>query len=190
MSRTGIPRHVVVVVAAVFIVVLTAPGASAHAQLTRSTPAEGVRLDALPATATLTFSETVRTPAFVAVTGPGQASVTSGSVRTRDANLIQPLGESAGPGQYTLSYRVTSADGHPVSGTLHFSLQGTSAAAVSKPAPTATAASTSKLGTGQLALLLAALAAGFIAVAAGTRRAVYRATEMVEGEPRARSQRR
>ena len=115
-------------VASVCAVVGAAPSASAHAELVSSVPADGANVRTLPSTVRLTFSETVGTPAFVTLRTPGGTDVASGRARTRDAAVFQKVDPSAGPGRYRLSYQVTSADGHSISGTLHFTVHGSGAA--------------------------------------------------------------
>jgi len=178
-----------VAAAAALCIVTTAPPASAHAQLVSSTPGNGATLRQLPGAVSLTFSETVRTPAFVEVTAPDGSNVAVGATRVVDADVSRSLVSSGGGGPYALSYRITSADGHPVSGTVRFTLQGGSAGAAA-PAPPAATDQTGGMGTGQLVLLLGALAVGLVALGAGTRRALTRSTAMVEEGKGGRSPRR
>jgi len=185
-------------------VVVTAPVATAHAELESTTPKQGSTVQRLPQQVTLTFSEPIRTPAFVEVTGPGSANVASGDVQVRDEVLTQQLGDAAGGGAYSLSYRVTSADGHPISGTVRFTVAGGAGGGnasggdeQSTPAPTADstegaggtgqnntpaapAEESGGLGTTQLVLLLGALVLGIAALAVGTRRALRHSSAMVD----------
>ena len=185
-------------------VVVTAPVATAHAELESTTPKQGSTVQRLPQQVTLTFSEPIRTPAFVEVTAPGSANVASGDVQVRDEVLTQQLGDTAGGGAYALSYRVTSADGHPISGTVRFTVAGGAGGGnasggdeQSTPAPTADstegaggtgqnntpaapAEESGGLGTTQLVLLLGALVLGIAALAVGTRRALRHSSAMVD----------
>ena len=185
-------------------VVVTAPVATAHAELESTTPKQGSTVQRLPQQVTLTFSEPIRTPAFVEVTAPGSANVASGDVQVRDDVLTQQLGDAAGGGAYSLSYRVTSADGHPISGTVRFTVAGGAGGGnasggdeQSTPAPTADstegaggtgqnstpaapAEESGGLGTTQLVLLLGALVLGIAALAVGTRRALRHSSAMVD----------
>ena len=63
----------VVLATAALSVIATAPVATAHAELESTTPKQGSTVQRLPQQVTLTFSEPIRTPAFVEVTGPGSA---------------------------------------------------------------------------------------------------------------------
>ena len=116
--------------------IATAVPASAHDVLRSTNPADGTVVDRLPDRVVLTFDE----PALaigteVVVTGPA-GPVSDGQPQLVDAEVRQPV--RAGPaGRYTVLWRVTSADGHPVSGTFAFTTQQGSAAS-----PTATPATT------------------------------------------------
>lgn len=106
--------------------VLFAPPASAHTALTASDPPAGAALTAGPVRVTATFNEDVR-PEFAAMTvvGPdgdlwsaGRPEVVGSVVGTS----VRPLGPA---GAYTVNYRVTAADGHPVTGSWSFTVAAT-----------------------------------------------------------------
>jgi len=150
--------------------VAAATPASAHAELASSDPAQGAAVDALPGTVELTFTEVVGSPASVAITGPGDVSVADGDPEVVDRVLTQPVAADGAPaGEYAMSYRVTSADGHPISGTVTFTVgePGTGAANDVSAA--------GGVGTGVVAGLVAALLAALGLVAFGLRRLVPRA---------------
>jgi len=211
-THTRLAGLLVALATAALSVVVTAPVATAHAELESTTPKQGSTVQRLPQQVTLTFSEAIRTPAFVEVTGPGSAKVASGDVQVRDEVLTQQLGD-AGGGAYALSYRVTSADGHPISGTVRFTVAGGAGGGnasggneQSTPAPTADrtegaggtgqnstpaapAEESGGLGTSQLVLLLGALVLGIAALAVGTRRALRHSSAMVDGANTKRTRR-
>ena len=150
-ARRRSARTVAVVVATVLTAVLaatavtliaTAVPASAHDVLRSTNPADGAVVDRLPDMVVLTFDE----PALaigteVVVTGPA-GPVSDGQPQLVDAEVRQPV--RAGPaGRYTVLWRVTSADGHPVSGTFAFTTQQGSAASPTATPGTTTAPSTS-----------------------------------------------
>jgi len=122
--------------------IATAVPASAHDVLRSTNPADGAVVDRLPDRVVLTFDE----PALaigteVVVTGPA-GPVSDGPPQLVDAEVRQPV--RAGPaGRYTVLWRVTSADGHPVSGTFAFTTQQGSAASPTATPGTTTAPSTS-----------------------------------------------
>ena len=106
-------------------VVLATPGpAYAHAQLIGSTPANGARLDRAPTEVTLQFSERVNV-----VRDGVRLLDASGAVRstqparvdpTAPAQVRLPVPTGLGDGLYTVSWRVVSADSHPISGAFVF----------------------------------------------------------------------
>lgn len=119
---------------------LLGPAAQAHDALEGTDPADGSTLDVAPTQITLTFAETpLAVGTELAVTGPGGAAVQQGPVQVSGTQVIQPLATGLAAGAYTVDWRVTSADGHVVSGTFGFTL---SAAAAPTPTPTPTQAST------------------------------------------------
>ena len=126
--------------------IATAVPASAHDVLRSTDPADGTVVDRLPDRVVLTFDE----PALaigteVVVTGPA-GPVSDGPPQLVDAEVRQPV--RAGPaGRYTVLWRVTSADGHPVSGTFAFTTQQGSAASPTATPGTTTAPSTSSAST-------------------------------------------
>ena len=145
-ARRRSARTVAVVVATVLAatavtLIATAVPASAHDVLRSTNPADGAVVDRLPDRVVLTFDE----PALaigteVVVTGPA-GPVSDGQPQLVDAEVRQPV--RAGPaGRYTVLWRVTSADGHPVSGTFAFTTQQGNAAS-----PTATPATTTAPST-------------------------------------------
>ena len=118
------------------------PAADAHSVLVSSSPAAGASVAASPAEAVLEFNEPVENRfTELAVLGPDGASHwEAGPVSVVDARVSAPLRPLGPAGTYTIRYRVTSADGHPVSGTVGFRLTvagpGTAApvtAAVARP---------------------------------------------------------
>lgn len=117
---------------------LGAGAASAHTRLLSSDPADGASLDASPARVSLEFNETMQ-PEFstITVVGPDGTAYQSGAP-TADGRTIgtavSPLGAA---GRYEIGYRVISEDGHPVTGSVGFTLTtaGPAAAASMGAAP-------------------------------------------------------
>ncbi|QTE30199.1 copper resistance CopC family protein [Pengzhenrongella sicca] len=103
--------------------------ASAHDALVSATPADGSTVEAAPATVDLVFAEpAVALGTEIVVLGPDGATVSTGAVVLTDATVSQALVADRPAGTYTVQYRVTSADGHPVSGQLTFVATGAVAA--------------------------------------------------------------
>ncbi|GAB3862643.1 copper resistance CopC/CopD family protein [Dactylosporangium cerinum] len=107
---------------ALLILVLPAAPASAHALVERTAPVAGSVVDQLPGEITLTFSEPVRIVADkIRVTAPDGSRADTGKPVARDAELVIPIKPGGPKGTYLVSYRVISADSHPVSGGYSFS---------------------------------------------------------------------
>ena len=104
-----------------------APGAAlAHASLVGSDPPAEATLTQPPSTLRLDFNEPV-SPLVVRLIGPN-GDATTPPVRAQNESLVispPPLAH----GTYAISYRVISADGHPVGGSLTFSVGAPSAGA-------------------------------------------------------------
>lgn len=123
---TGARTSVAGVVAAVLVVLTTvlAGPASAHSTLVSSDPANGSSVASGPSSVTLTFNEALQ-DAYDALTvvGPDnrywQAEEKARVEGPRITVGLRPLGPA---GEYRINYRVTSADGHPVSGQVRFTL--------------------------------------------------------------------
>ncbi|GAA1809093.1 CopD family protein [Luedemannella flava] len=149
------------------IVVLAGPAApaSAHATLVSTTPAANSVVSQPPAAVVLTFSEPVSPIAGkVRVTGPsGRAD--GGEPRVEGTNVTIDLGPNTPNGTYLVSYRVISADGHPVTGAFTFSIGAPSpggapteaAEAATSPVVTALFPVARYLGYAGLALLVGAV---------------------------------
>ena len=102
--------------------ILGAAPVSAHAALIGTDPSDGARLDKAPTTVTLEFSEDVATPAYVVITAPDGSRVKTGSVNVLDKTVTATMAPVDIKGTYSMSYRVVSADGHPVEGSTTFDL--------------------------------------------------------------------
>jgi methionine-rich copper-binding protein CopC len=125
---------------------LVAGPSHAHSELVDADPADGAVLADLPALATLTFNEEIE-PTLVRarLEWPGGASAVDPDVQQAVLRLpvgnlpaVAALSASARAGGYTVIYRVVSKDGHPVSGTLAFTVQAAEPSAATSP-PTSSA---------------------------------------------------
>ncbi|CAI9419303.1 copper resistance CopC family protein [Nocardioides sp. T2.26MG-1] len=130
--RRSVVRTLVVALMAALSLLGTGP-AQAHTDLVRSSPAEGERLSAPPREIELQFSEDVdpglstvvlsrdgSDPVRLEVVGGEQPSVLLATV---------PAETASATGAWSVGYRVTSVDGHPVDGSVDFIVAG------SGPAP-------------------------------------------------------
>jgi copper transport protein len=107
---------VLVVVMALCALVGQAGTAAAHAALTGSTPEDGEVLDAPVESAELQFNEPIDAVEDAVVLYAADGSEIAVEVRSRDNTVEISLSEPLGEGTHTLTYRVVSADGHPVAG--------------------------------------------------------------------------
>ncbi|EOM74308.1 copper resistance protein [Rhodococcus rhodnii LMG 5362] len=97
--------------------------ASAHSVTTGSNPAPESSVDAGPERVEVQFNEALQTQfASLTVVGPDGNLWTKSDPRVEGNTVSADLGELGPAGEYTIAYRVTSADGHPVSGTIPFTL--------------------------------------------------------------------
>lgn len=114
------------------LVLAAAAPASAHATLESSDPAPDTVLSTAPQRVTLTFDEPVTlVPASVRVFGPDGKRVDDGVVRHPGGvgkAVTVGVRDAQSAGTYLISWRVISADSHPVSGAFDFSVRTTSSA--------------------------------------------------------------
>jgi copper resistance protein C len=135
-----------------------APPAGAHDELISSDPAESSVVEALPSRAVLTLSGTVRKVRAVTVTGP-DGDVTNGRATFTGSEVRQNLW--AGPeGEYVLAYDVVSADGHQVTGEVHFEVGAISGPTDDGSRPTAEQSAGDGLGGPGVAVAVVLLVAG------------------------------
>ena len=103
-------------------VVGSAAPASAHAELVATDPVQGAVLDRMPDVVRLTFNEHVLQVADgIHVFAPDGAELAT-TATTRDADLLVTIGDEVAAGTVTVAWRVVSADGHPIVGSLTFSV--------------------------------------------------------------------
>ena len=101
--------------------VATAGPAAAHATLVATDPAESARLETPPAEVTLEFSEGVSLGAgYARVLASDGERVDTGAASVEDGVLTIPLRRDLPDDGYLVTYRVVSADSHPISGAYSF----------------------------------------------------------------------
>ncbi|MCW2525806.1 MAG: copC [Pseudonocardiales bacterium] len=139
-ARSSIVSRLIRLAAATLIAVFgifllgTTP-ASAHATVVSSVPVDGSNAAAGPAEVSITFDESVGlNPGYVRVIDGGGHRVDTGDAFHPDgrSDTVSVRLESNLPrAAYLASYRVVSADSHPVSGVVRFSVGGASLADLS-----------------------------------------------------------
>jgi copper resistance protein C len=120
MSRSLAGRLLLTLMAASALLASAAGPASAHNTLVSSTPSDGETVPRTPEAVVLVFDDSaIAMGAQVVVTGPS-GPVQTGSPTVVDNSARQPLAAGAPAGIYAVAWRVTSADGHPITGTFEF----------------------------------------------------------------------
>ena len=154
--------------------VIGASPASAHNVLKSSSPADGKKVARTPSSVVLTFDEpAIAIGTKLVITGP-EGPVQIGKPSLVDNTVTQDLQPGSPAGAYTVDWRVTSADGHPISGSFTFTAKAAGVPSTAPSfAPQPSTAPTTPTTRGSSALWLVAgaiivLAAGLVAV--GRRR--------------------
>jgi len=138
--------------ALLLLLVPSAGPAHAHDVLERTAPTGGATLRTAPDEVTLTFNDTVLALGTAVRVASPDGDVQSGAAQVVDDTVTQPLAADRPAGAYTVYWRVTSADGHPVTGRFGFQAErgagkaGTSATADRSATATAGPASESSEG--------------------------------------------
>ena len=115
-------RRTLLLCLAVSLGLAASPKLFAHAVLLGSNPAADQVLDTAPEEIVLNFNENVG-PIFIRVLDLNGAEVgNAGEWRVEGNDVFLPLGETLPNGTYILTYRVISADTHPVGATFVFAI--------------------------------------------------------------------
>jgi hypothetical protein len=120
----------VAVAAAAF--VLSAVGvaptpASAHDQLLASNPSEGAVVSAAPSEVRLDFSNMVLDLGGIVIVADRNGTNWAAGPLVTGRSVIQKLRDGAPEGAYQIRWQVVSADGHPISGIVNYSVGETAA---------------------------------------------------------------
>ncbi|MDQ4114063.1 MAG: copper resistance protein CopC [Actinomycetota bacterium] len=154
-------RLVIAVAGCVLLAVGTAGPAVAHATLVRSNPAEGAVLAAAPAKAVFVFDEAVSLPDRGVKVFDADGDTVAASATSQDTVVTVDLPDRMASGTYVVTWRAVSGDGHPIAGSLTFSI-GRPSVTVAAPEPTdaespkVSATLSAVQGVGYLGLFLAA----------------------------------
>lgn len=144
----------------------------AHDHLVGATPADGSTVEVVPTQVVLTFTEpAVAVGSEALITGPS-GRVDDGPPAIVQTTLTQAVRGGSPAGSYTIAWRVTAPDGHPATGTIHFTAQQASAAATTTTQSSASTAARARSTVNEsiwrtppwLVLLLIAAAATVYAV--------------------------
>jgi len=158
--------RLIAVAAACLIAILTPAGpAAAHTTLIATDPVDGAVLAEAPDHAALTFNEHVSLPQHGVQVFDARGEPVNSSASASDAVVTVDLPDGLEHGTYVVAWRVISADGHPVAGSLTFSVGEPSTTITSPAAPTAeSSAVTSVLSATQAVTYLGLLLAVGLAI--------------------------
>ena len=109
-----------------------ATGVSAHASLVSVEPGDGSVLAQAPASVQLHFNEPV-TPAVIKLIDAAGKARDDARVRVTDKTIVVTLPQNLPRGTQLISYRVISEDGHPVAGSMVFSIGAVTGSAAVAP---------------------------------------------------------
>jgi len=128
---------------------LGAAPASAHSQLTSTTPADGSVLAVPPPEVRFTFDAPLLQDTDTISINDSEGNVVKSIHPTPEGDSVAiPWPEGTAPGEYQVAYRVVCGDGHPVIGAINLTVNGSAPAASAAPASsTAAAASTQTAAT-------------------------------------------
>lgn len=117
-------RWLISLVAAVFFVVMPVSGVFAHAGLAFSNPEDGAVLEIAPEEVVLTFTEELLSDLVeISVLDAQDIPVVITEVPQTPppgTDVKVPWPADLPPGEYSVAFRVVSADGHPVTGRVSF----------------------------------------------------------------------
>ncbi|WP_159941527.1 MULTISPECIES: copper resistance CopC family protein [unclassified Nocardiopsis] len=138
--RRALPRPAAALLAplAAAALALAPVPALAHDVLTDSSPEDGQTLDTVPEEVSLTFNNPPMeggSGSAVVVTGPdGETTYEEGALTFDGNDVSVGLAALDQAGEYTIGYRVVSSDGHPIQGSLAFSVTEEAVAAAAPEA--------------------------------------------------------
>lgn len=121
-TRTALRRFLIATVALLMAILGVMPAAQAHDYLVGSTPKPNSTITTAPNKVTLKFNDIVLTrpaPPQLSVRGPDGRYYETGCANVTDTSVVVPV-RLGGAGKYTLTWRIVSADGHPVSNSISF----------------------------------------------------------------------
>jgi len=123
-------RSVAIVLAIAAGVVMPATAATAHTEVVSTLPSAGAVLDAAPTSVAITFNEALLAASVEAsILDSSGALITSVTPEVDGTVVTIPCPAGLAAGGYEVAYRVASGDGHPVTGSVAFSVTTESALA-------------------------------------------------------------
>ncbi len=127
-------RNVVAALVAIVLVAVVAPAASAHTSLVSSSPAPGAVIES-PASVSLTFDDALlQLGDSVQVRDADGVNHAGDPYFPRDNTIQADVDGTLAPGDYVVAWRIVAEDGHPIQGTIPFTVVG-DASAITAPSP-------------------------------------------------------
>ncbi len=123
--------------------------AFAHDTLTGSNPENNSVISAMPATLTLEFNEAMLDiGTTIKLTDHDGSAVTTTTPTTSGATVSTevPDAATAAEGAYSLAWRVVSQDGHPIEGTIEFTVSNEKAPSTGSSTPSVSATASAETG--------------------------------------------
>lgn len=149
MSSSLRARAAATVVAVLALTAVAAP-AWAHDELVSSSPQQNEQLEAAPAQVELTFSSDImQIGAAVIVADGDEQDWVAGDAQIDLDTVTVSLAEGMPEGAYEIRWRVVSADGHPISGLIPFTIGDAAPDAAVTASPQNTASTDDSTTTGQ-----------------------------------------
>src|SRR4051812_3142510 len=116
-------RLAVCMLLAVAGLLLWADPAFAHDKFVGSSPADKATVQVAPSRVTIRFEEPPGNGfSGISVVGPDGKNIGMGTAKIAGSTLTIPVKKTSVTGLFTVKYHIISDDGHPVSGTVHFTV--------------------------------------------------------------------
>lgn len=96
--------------------------AQAHDQLIGSNPKQGAKLDKQPEWIELNYSGEIQDIGTEIRVEKDGEDFSAGEITVEGRTVKSALSDDLKPGDYTIAWRVVSQDGHPISGTVEFTI--------------------------------------------------------------------
>ena len=120
-------KTVIAVSSVLALLFLATPHAFAHANLTGANPAGRSQIEMMPSEVWLEFDENLQTLGdtpinFLIVKDSKGLRLDNEIAQVAGARLYTQIIKDAQPGKISMTYRIVSSDGHPIEGTVSFTL--------------------------------------------------------------------
>ncbi|HJQ86925.1 MAG TPA: copper resistance CopC family protein, partial [Propionibacteriaceae bacterium] len=120
---TAARRVALAAILAVSLSLLFSAPAAAHAELVNTTPANGAQLTKPPTEIEMTFTESVNlVPDGIRLVDGAGAVVPTPDPTVAGGTVLWPMPTALPEGAYVVTFRVVSADGHPIGGAFTFGI--------------------------------------------------------------------